>query len=1101
VQVVDAAAGPRVPAPGWRVAAAPAQVARWLAAGLLLSAVLPLVALVDLRAAAAAPASGPALPTGAGTPTPAVHGPAAQAPAGLAGAANPYSGYLDARFAALEALWAVESASPPAGLPATGAGEPQPGGPGSLAPPLAWALSRRDLDLAAAGRSAQPDGRGGDDPAGEPPAPSRPSVPPPRAVETGEGVVPRGLQPVLYALFNRAGGRLALTTYNVELPAALVIDVLTQALLRRTDLDDPAANAALHALLTTGLIYGLHHVDQALLRRRPPPLRTLLGGWPEGGGWHLRNPSMLALISAAQIVAVGPTRRLLQDHGLLPTPVGITGDGRPEWADPSDYWPNLAYDVGVHGLSTGLLTATLGRATHLVPVDVVMRAKEIMFQLGAMRSDRAWEMSAWRLGVVTGLLAASARAVSTMATERPPDGAVPPALPAWAQPFTYALANRLGQSVMSQGLAGRGELPLLLAIDAATQALLGRTDAGDPLVDAALHVAAITGLIYAAHHGSEAAYRSLYRSLERLRRNLSESSPPRPLPFPLRPVWSRMNRYRSWLTTRGAHPPHDTPFTPRNPAMLAATAASQLLAEDVGKRLLRDLRVLPAPVGTRDGRPQWATVGGYTADLLYDAGVHGLSTGLLMALMSRRSHQVPLGSILEAPEFRSQMVPLWLSSAWKLGLITGVISAGAKAASELAGNPPDGGSLRDAALGLQALDRLRLTPPPDGFWTLLASWLLNDGEAAITWLLDVVQRNLFDVQLLAERVGLLAKVVMADVAGDHAESWRLQQDPAFHGRSPEGRAAAQAAWARSERALRAVVAFPEPRDPVQRALRLGLNVVDLGANWLDVAVARYWAAPPDAAPREERAAAAFERAGENVRRIDEDAAALSASLRGVPAAVRTAIVDATAPPVVAAAPPAHGLPPAHGQPVAAAVEPASLTGPVPTGLDAGRSPPTEQPAAARTDLLPAERPAAAQVTGPLVTQPPAGDRSGTEGDDGAGGQEDPGAGTAGITVTWLETEVDGVVVRKHGDGRLVQVIDGRERPHTGPDPFGTVSAPLPATAPAGADQPTTAEGEPDLPAAGEGEPGFPAAGEGEPVAPLAGDGAIDDAGDGDGGPG
>jgi len=331
-------------------------------------------------------------------------------------------------------------------------------------------------------------------------------------------------------------------------------------------------------------------------------------------------------------MAEGPGKRLLQDHHVLPPPVGTSIDGRPKWADPGDYWLDLLYDVGVHGAATGLLAGTLGRSTHLIPWEEVARAKDETVALGLRQvSDRAWLMSAWRLAVVSGLLAASARAVSTLVTEQPPELVRPPSLPAWAQPLSYALLNRLGQSLLSDGLAGVDELPLLLAIDAVTQALLGRGDTGVPPVDDLLHAALTTGLIHGSHHASRQAYLAGYRLFGWL-----QSEAPwrrgrpgyRPLPFPLRSLQGYLyHDPMNWVRTRDEAAPYQGRYTPRNPWMLSATAAAQILAEGTGKHVLRRLHVLPTPAGGEDGRPRWATTGDHARDLAYDAAVHGLSTG------------------------------------------------------------------------------------------------------------------------------------------------------------------------------------------------------------------------------------------------------------------------------------------------------------------------------------------------------------------------------------------------------------------------------------------------------------------------------------------
>src|SRR5262245_47072460 len=671
---------------------------RLLPALLLLAGILLLVALVDQGAAPAGAEAAPGLPGAAS-------GPAA----------------LEARYAlALQGVRPQAAGTP---LPGSDGGDQGPGRSELPAPPLSWAVRRDGPALARAGPGTRGGGDGDGD--GQGPAPGR-AARESAAEDYAKHLLRTWGQPVIYAFGKNLSQEVARISSRSGYPVLFAVDTATQALLQRTELDDPLANAALHVALTTGLVYG------AASLRAGPGGRPLL---------DVPYPLALALTAGSLHMLEGPGKDLAERLGILTAPAGTTGDGRPVWADPGDYWPHWLYDTAVHGLTNGIFMGTLGSSGRVAPVALRER-RMLLLAADDATAVPPWLPSRAGFGLIAGGIAAVARGASTLLTDPPPPGAGLPRLPAGFQPFTYALLDRGLQHAHSWST--RGDLWYVLTADVVTQALLRRTDLDNPVANAALHAAVTTGLAYGLHHGMGWP-------------GGADSDGP---------VTSVLRRALATLGDRDARArPIHGPSRQGAQAM-AVASAGMIVGVQLLKPLLQHVNWLPTPVGTKDGRLQFATPDDYAWNLVYD----GLATGLATALsVMLTSYSVDVGPGRGVDSWIFTRLP-WRVT-WPSALMYGLISAASKQVSEFASNPPDTGVLREAALALQALDRVRLQPADD-FDQLAWSALLNLGESALTLTGNLIFRNLFDLEVMAERGVLTLRSTLAHSAdGTFAERW------------------------------------------------------------------------------------------------------------------------------------------------------------------------------------------------------------------------------------------------------------------------------------------------------------------------------------------
>jgi len=670
---------------------------RLLPALLLLASILLLVALVDQGAAPAGAQVAPALLGAAGDPA-----------------------VLEARYAlALQGVRPQAAGTP---LPGSDGGHRGPGRSELPAPPLSWAVRRDEPALA----QAAPGTRDGGDGDGQGPAPGR-AAQESAAEDRARHVLRTWGQPVIYAFGKNLAQEMARISARSEYPVLFAVDTATQALLQRTDVDDPLANAVLHVALTTGLVYGA------------ASLRAGRGGRPP----RLDAPYLLALALTAGSLHMleGPGKDLAERLGILPAAAGTTGDGRPVWADPGDYWPHWLYDTAVHGVANGVFMGTLGSSGRVAPLT--LRERQMLF----LAEDDATAVSPWLpsragFGLIAGGIAAVARGASTLLTDPPPPGAGLPRLPAGFQPFTYALLDYGLQH--AHGWSTRGELWYVLTADVVTQALLRRTDLDNPVANAALHAAVTTGLAYGLHYGMGWP-------------GGADSDGP---------VTSVLRRVLATLGDRDAQARLIHGPSRQGAHAMALASAGMIVGGQLLKPLLRYVNWLPTPVGTKDGRLQFATPDDYAWNLVYDGLVTGLATALSVMFTS---YSVDVGPGRGVDSWTITRLP-WRVT-WPSALMYGLISAAGKQVSEFASNPPDTGVLREAALALQALDRVRLRPADD-FDQLAWSALLNLGESALTLTGNLIFRNLYDLRVMAERGVLTLRSTLAHSAdGTLAERW------------------------------------------------------------------------------------------------------------------------------------------------------------------------------------------------------------------------------------------------------------------------------------------------------------------------------------------
>jgi hypothetical protein len=739
--------------------------------------------------------------------------------------------------------------------------------------------------------------------------------------------------------------------------------------------------------------------------------------------------------------------------------------------------------------------------------------------------------------------------------------------PAWVQPVLYAALNRGGGVAARFVLPGDfGELPGSLLVDAATQAMLKNWgwDNSTP-VGATLNAAAIAAVAYGL------------RGAQLLGDAVREPPPELYRGWPRGPAMPREYRHASvapW-NPAGLLMASASQLMLGGPVKAALEGPLRILPSPVGHG--------------DDGRPLWATSRHYWEHLAYDAVVvHGLPVGLVMgwhdhAYRNRlrtlpqglgpqrvRLRQLDLaGTRIFAAVVDGRLAGAWrmpdhllrrdpqprllevairrpavegweswrglrgppVTAAWlrssplRYGLQAALIATGATVASELATNPPPGW-FGDLIWGTsRSLEQVLVEPSPGSFGELAASWLLNTWGSALVLTASFVWRNLMDLPLAVERQWLETLAIAADLTGDQAWAGRLREDPARALVGAGTSQTARAARARGERAALALMEFPDPKGPVQLAVRAGLNMVGLGANLADAVIARYRPDAVDDAAREQRVAAALDRARQNVDRINSDTAALHAAL-----------MDATAPRSAAAA---AAVVPARGVAAAAAVTAATGggAGQVPAG---DQDPVSGRPTGAeRAAHGPDERasrgadPVLALLGGSAATswlrggiQDPAGPGAGVLVRDGAGpsgpsgpsadapragagperpeGDELPGStsdiapsvqlqdpyaqvggGTGGeeaasppepLAIVGLETTVDGVPVLIGLNGEVLKVLDG-QGPVAADGPTGT-------PAQAGAEQPSSGGEQPGLPVSGAPAPGPPGTTAGDGLAPT-----------------
>src|SRR5262245_25307878 len=336
---------------------------------------------------------------GPGGPGPGGPGPGGPGPGGP-GPGGPRPGVRGPPRA--EGAGALPGASP-SRAPAAAPGPP-PGrrgaGPSELPVP-ALPLWRPDgAQLVVLRRPARPDG--GDDEDGGP---------------RQRGPLPPWAQPWLYGALNRGAGSIIGLAFPAELPGLVLSDALTQALIDQSTLDDPLANAVLHALANAGLVYGMDRANRGLNQL----LVGRLGVWRFGFQLVPRNPGMLAATSFVQLLLEGPFKAGLRSAGVLPV-AERTADGRQVWASAGDYWLNLGFDVVMHAAAAGLVTALGTREPELERLAAAMlRGDPVAIQTFG---TSFWGVSRWRLALAAGAFAGFARAASTLATDPPPPGPV-----------------------------------------------------------------------------------------------------------------------------------------------------------------------------------------------------------------------------------------------------------------------------------------------------------------------------------------------------------------------------------------------------------------------------------------------------------------------------------------------------------------------------------------------------------------------------------------------------------------------------------------------------------------------------------------------------
>ena len=313
--------------------------------------------------------------------------PAVVAAAGLAAAEGTGSLTGASRSAAV-----APDAAPPPGRRGAGTSE---------LPVPALPLWRPDgAQLVALRRPARPDG--GDDEDG---------------ASRQRGLLPPWMQPWLYGALNRGAGSIIGLAFPAEIPGLVLSDALTQALIDQSTLDDPLADAALHALANAGLVYGMDRANRGLNQL----MVGHLGVWRFGFQLVPRNPGMLAATSFVQLLLEGPFKAGLRSAGVLPL-AERTADGRQVWASAGDYWLNLGFDVAMHAAAAGLVTVLGTREPELERLaGAMLRGDPVAIQTFG---TSFWGVSRWRLALAAGAFAGFARAASTLATDPPPPGPV-----------------------------------------------------------------------------------------------------------------------------------------------------------------------------------------------------------------------------------------------------------------------------------------------------------------------------------------------------------------------------------------------------------------------------------------------------------------------------------------------------------------------------------------------------------------------------------------------------------------------------------------------------------------------------------------------------
>ncbi|HKE98359.1 MAG TPA: hypothetical protein VKG45_05460 [Actinomycetes bacterium] len=332
----------------------------------------------------------------------------------------------------------------------------------------------------------------------------------------------------------------------------------------------------------------------------------------------------------------------------------------------------------------------------------------------------------------------------------PRDLALPPA----TRPLLYGLGNRLSQ--FGVGAIRPRELPVLIAVDAASEALLGRPTFASPEASALAHGLAVVGVL-------------------------------------------KTFEYLDAMAPAGS-----VSLSPRLPLLAVLTSGAQQVLESGLKGRLQQWGLHPLPARVVDGREEWATSADYWHNLLYHVVMRAAGTALVTGAMWEK-YPFTIEQITKEynpPLWTDQ--PVWVAIAW------GLLAGGTEGLSQIVTNPPPPGdpvgeallpALLPVARFFDDVDRVRLAPSPDNPVELFRSMLVNDLETLSLRARAWTGQNL-NPAVAAERIGLAVRSLVALWDGEHWLAEALVSTPAFDSRNLEALAAAEAASRRSGHARR-----------------------------------------------------------------------------------------------------------------------------------------------------------------------------------------------------------------------------------------------------------------------------------------------------------